>query len=61
MSEFTQMNVFDRLSYGAFGECATLTRSEEEVMNRKMSNKTLPVVMRLRDTPVPIPNTMVKT
>ena len=28
---------------------------------RKLDNRRLPVLMRLRDTPVPIPNTMVKT
>ena len=35
-------------------------RSGEEGMSCKI-DKNLPVVMRLWDTPVPIPNTMVKT
>ena len=47
----------------AFGECMITDseRSEEEVAVAKQITKSLPVVMRLWDTPVPIPNTMVKT
>ena len=47
----------------AFGECMITDskRSEEEVAVAKQITKNLLVMMRLRDTPVPIPNTTVKT
>ena len=46
-----------------YGERHTPTRSGAKRRGafRTITTKTLPVVMRLWDTPVPIPNTMVKT
>ena len=47
-----------------YGERHPIKMRRSRVAKRGISNKIikyLPVVMRLGDTPVPIPNTMVKT
>ena len=48
-----------------YGERQPIKMRRSRVAKRGISNKdtikSLPVVMRLWDTPVPIPNTMVKT